>query len=65
MNRNAAMYSPTRLSIDRLARMQIGIRNTLSTISISAMPSIPSAHENPAKIGAALGETATARRRLS
>ena len=37
------MYSPTRFSIDWLARMQIGIRNTLSTISSSAIPSMPSA----------------------
>ena len=38
------MYSPTRLVIEsQLARMQIGIRNTLSMISISAIPSIPSA----------------------
>jgi hypothetical protein len=28
--------------------MQIGIRNTDSAISISAMPSMPSAHEKPA-----------------
>ena len=45
MSRNAAIYSGTRFSIARqLAPMQIGIRNTLSMISIKAMPSIPSAH---------------------
>ncbi len=38
------MYSPTRRVIPcQLARMQIGIRKTLSMISISAMPSIPNA----------------------
>ncbi len=47
------MYSPTRLSIAcQLAPMQIGIRNTVSTISISAMPSIPSAHWKPANSAA-------------
>src|SRR5436189_176164 len=47
MNRKAAMYSPTRLSMVLLARMQIGIRNTLSMISISAMPSMPSDQRAP------------------
>ena len=43
------MYSPTRFWIaSQLARMQIGIRNTESMISSSAIPSIPSAHEKPA-----------------
>ena len=51
ISRNAAMYSPTRLSIEWLARTQIGIRNTESMISISAMPSIPSAQLNPANSG--------------
>jgi len=38
------MYSPTRFSIEsQLARIQTGIRNTLSMISSSAIPSIPSA----------------------
>ena len=38
------MYSPTRFLIaSQLAKMQIGMRNTLSMMSISAMPSIPSA----------------------
>ena len=38
------MYSPTRLLIaSQLARMQIGIRKTLSMISIRAIPSIPNA----------------------
>ena len=44
ISRKAAMYSPTRLVIEvQLAPMQIGIRNTLSMISISAIPSIPKA----------------------
>ena len=38
------MYSPTRLVTEsQLARMQIGIRNTLSMMSISEIPSMPSA----------------------
>ncbi len=38
------MYSGTRFSIARqLAPMQIGIRKAVSTISIRAMPSMPSA----------------------
>ena len=45
------MYSPTRLSIDLLARMQIGIRNTDSSISSSAMPSIPSFQAKPENSG--------------
>ena len=47
------MYSPTRFWMaSQLARMQIGIRNTLSMISIRAMPSIPNAHEKPANSSA-------------
>ncbi len=46
MSRKAAIYSGTRFWIaSQLARMQIGIRNTDSRISIKAMPSMPSAHE--------------------
>ena len=42
------MYSGTRAVIDRqLAPMQIGIRKTDSTISISARPSMPSAQAMP------------------
>ena len=42
MSRKAAIYSGTRLVTEaQLARMQIGIRNTDSMISISAMPSMP------------------------
>ena len=38
------MYSGTRRSTEfQLAAMQIGIRNTVSMVSISAMPSMPSA----------------------
>jgi hypothetical protein len=47
VTRNAAIYSGTRLVIAlQLAPMQIGIRNTLSMISISAMPSMPSFQSN-------------------
>ncbi len=53
MSRKAAIYSPTRFSIaSQLARMQIGIRKTVSAISISAMPSMPIAHAKRPKIGA-------------
>ncbi len=53
MNRKAAIYSPTRFWIDaQLARMQIGIRKTVSMISMSAMPSMPSAQAKRPKIGA-------------
>ncbi len=53
VNRNAAIYSGTRVVTDsQLAPMQIGIRNTLSMISISANPSIPSAQVKGPKIGA-------------
>src|SRR3989344_2634714 len=44
ISRNAAMYSPTRVSIaSQLAPMQIGIRKTESMMSMRAMPSMPSA----------------------
>ena len=47
------MYSGTRFSIAcQLAPMQIGIRNTVSMINTSAMPSIPSAQAKRPKIGA-------------
>src|SRR3546814_4602107 len=53
MNRKAAIYSGTRFSMAiQLAPMQIGIRNTVSAISSSAMPSMPSAQANRPKIGA-------------
>ena len=51
------MYSPTRLVIDsQLAPMQIGIRKTVSMISISAMPSMPSAQLKAGEESAPLGE---------
>ncbi len=47
------MNSPTRFSIDsQLARIQIGIRKTVSMISIRAMPSMPSAQAKRPKIWA-------------
>ena len=43
ISRNAAIYSGTRFfTATQLASTHSGIRNTESSISISAMPSIPS-----------------------
>ena len=48
MSMKAAIYSGTRRSIAfHEAPMQIGIRKAVSMISISAMPSMPSAHAGP------------------
>ena len=52
ISRKEAIYSGTRFSIARqLAPMQIGIRKAVSTISSSAMPSMPSAQLTPPPIG--------------